>query len=373
MPRMRMSEIIERFVRDAGKDSPEFYSDDHLQGIYRSTLNGNDTIFSYGRHFPLAEIMPADTLRMGNRARTPRPNQKRGWWLLNGDRWAGGGGWGASTSGQQTEVQRLVRDTGLPFLIVPFSALDRAGISHNSIRIVDQLPDRYTWEKFTRENAPNEYETKDNSYHRNFEQTPDGRWSYEAQVHHLGEAVFTADYQYWTRDPAHMDLETHLMVHPAGQYIDGSAHFLSAFDENEPGFGLYFLAQLPDGAEPSTVAEAREALKPNAVVQAERQGLDVLRQGDVFAIPRPLYKTGRDLPGPSERMAFVLGVNHQVTEVRKLDSATYGRGVMRHKPREWGRQPEHRALKLGDGKTWYLLARNTVPEGRSWSVGGNVD
>lgn len=370
MPRMRMSEIIERFVRDAGKDSPEFYSDDHLQGIYRSTLNGNDTIFSYGPHFPLAEIMPGNGTR-------------RGWWLLNGDRWRGGGGWGSSTSGQQTEVQQLVRDTGLPYLIVPFSALNQAGIRHNSIQIVDQLPERYTWETFTRETAPSQYEldsvlaegAKLNStwYFRNWEQLENGRWSYETSVHHLGEAVFEADYQYWRREPAHMDLETHLLVHPAGHYVDGTSYFLSAFDENEPGFGLYFLAQLPDGAEPRTVAEAREALKPNLVKGAEQNGLGVLRQGDVFAVAHPALKTAQ-LPGPSKRGEFVLHVNHQVTEVRRDNSGTtYGRGVMRHKPREWGRRPEHRAVKLGDGKTWYELVKNTVPEGRSWSVGGQVD
>jgi hypothetical protein len=30
-------------------------------------------------------------------------------------------------------------------------------------------------------------------------------------------------------------------------------------------------------------------------------------------------------------------------------------------------------VKLGDGKTWYKLVKNTVPEGRSWSVTGKVD
>jgi hypothetical protein len=358
----RMSEIIERFIRDAGTDSPEFYSDKHLQGIYRSTLNGNDTIFSYGPHFPLAEIMPNAS---GNR---------RGWWLLNGDRWSGGG-WGQSTSSQQTEVQRLVRDTGLPYLIVPFSAMDQAGIDHNSIRIVDRLPDRYTWEAFTRDMKPSNWECGSESALdsvRNWQQQLDGRWSYEAKVHHLGEAVFQANWQSWHREPAHVDLQTHLMVHPAGQYIDGSSYFLSAFDENEPGFGLYFLAQLPEGAEPSTVAEAREALKPEQVLTAESGRRPVLRQGDVFAVKST--RETRELATPSERQVFVLGVNHQVSEVRKDEyGTTYGRGFMRHRPREAGRRPEHRTLKLGNGKDWYALYRNTVPEGRSWSVGGQVD
>jgi len=354
MPRMRMSQIIERFIRDAGKDDAEFYSDKHLEGIYQGHLNGNDTIFSYGTHFPLAEVIPSGGV-------------KRGWWLLNGDQWSGSGGWGQSTTGQQAEVRRLVRGTGLPSLTVPFSALNRAGIRHNSIEIVHELPDRYTWEPRTRDDAPSEYERDTTWYGRNWQQLEDGRWSYEVQVHHLGEAVFKADWQTWS--PSYLDLKTHKRVE--GYYVDGTSYFLSAFDENEPAPGLYFLAQLPDGAGPRTVAEAREALKPWEVTTAERLGRTVLRQGDVFAIASDW--TTRDLEGPSDRRAFVLGVNHEVTEVRQGFGSTFGRGVMRHRPREWGRRPEHRALKLGDGKTWYQLVKNTVPEGRSWSVGGKVD
>lgn len=354
----RMSEIIERFIRDAGTDNQHFFSDYHLQGIYQGTLDGNDAIFSYGRHFPLAVIMPSGSSR-------------RGWWLLNGDRWSGRRGWGQSTTSMQTAVQALVRDTGLPFLIIPFSALDQAGIKHNSITAVETLPDRYTSETRTRPEAPSKWDLGDTHYTRNWQQLPGGDWSYEIKVHHLGETVFTANYQYWHREPAYMDL-THRMVHPAGQYVSGSAYFLSAFDENEPGFGLYFLTQLPEGAKPQTVAEAREALKPPQVIEAESGSREVLRQGDVFAV-RSTRQT-RELNAPSTPSAYVLGVNHQVTEVRKDEyGVTYGRGFMRHRPREAGRRPEHRTLKLGDGKTWYQLVKNTVPEGRSWSVGGQVD
>jgi hypothetical protein len=350
----RMSEIIERFIRDAGTDSPEFYSDRHLEGIEQGRLNGNDTIFSYGYHFPLAEIIP-------------NAGRKRGWWLLNGDRYPGSGGWGQSTSSQQAEVQQLVKGTGLPSVIVPFSALTQAGIRHNSIQVVDQLPERYTWDG-ARQNFTGRW---DSPGYRDWREEPDGRWSAEVQTHHLGEAVFKADYQNYHRDPSYIDLETHLRVWPEGEYVKGTAYFLSAFDENEPGFGLYFLAQLPEGAEPQTVAEAREALKPEVVRIAERHGLDVLRQGDVFAVATTA-KT-RDLTPPTEGMAYVLGVNHVATDVRVDWGTTYARGFLRHKPREAFRRPEHRMVKLGDGKTWYALYKNTVPEGRSWSVGGNVD
>ena len=354
----RMSDVIARFIEQAGTDNPKFYSNSHLQGIYQGHLGRNDTIFSYGTHFPLAEIIPS-----GSTA--------RGWWLLNGDRWGGSGGWGRSTSSQQFEVRKLAEASGLPVLILPFSALAEAGISHDSIQVVDELPDRHTWEPRVRDKEPSEWERGESAsaidYSRNWRQLDDGRWSYEARVHHLGESLFTAEYSYTARTGGYHDFETHNWVPGTSEPHRGTGYFLSAFDENEPGFGLYFLAQMPDGAYPQTVAEAREAMKPAAVRFAENDGLEVLRQGDVFAVKTRIAT--KELPGPSKRSEPVLGVNHEVTEVRVDGTgSTFGRGIMRHRPREWGRSPEHRNLKLGDGKTWYELVRNTVPEGRSWSI-----
>jgi hypothetical protein len=148
-------------------------------------------------------------------------------------------------------------------------------------------------------------------------------------------------------------------------------YFLSAFDENEAP-PLYFTAEMPKGSGPQTVAAAREALKPAEVIMAEADGATVLRQGDVFAIAHPGLLT-RDLPGPSQQQALVLGVNHRATEVRVKDGRTYARGFLRQ-----NRTPaEHHAVELGDRKTWHHLLRNTVPwqGGRpaAWSIRGRVD
>lgn len=359
------AQIIGRFMEQAGTEHPRFLrpSSSNISigsSKWRAADTELDTVYSYGRHFPLAQLMPnAET------------GDKRGWWLLNGDRYS------VTTSQHQSETQRQAKKSGLPYMIVPESAINRAGIKTETIRPVEILPDRYTWEQRTRKDAPSDYELRhageSDYYGRNWHHLDTGEWAYETPVHHLGEAVFEAKYSYYHREPAYTDLTTMQRVHPEGEYIEGSAYFLSGYDANEPGFGLYFLAQLREDLKPQTVAEAFEALKPLDVQYAERhQHLAVLRQGDVFAIPDTV--STRDLPGPSKRSEYVLGVNHQATEVRTDGMGnTYARGTLRHSPREWGRQPEHRRLKLGDGKTWYQLVRNTVPDGRSWAIGGKVD
>lgn len=367
-------QVIARFVQEAGKPAPNMLKgDDYVYTEASYGVRSADTIYSYGRHFPLAKIMPSG-------------DNPRGWWLLNGDFymiWTGRGLMPSpSTRRHQDMVRSAVKRTGLPYLTLSFDALSQVGVRHDTIEPVEVLPDRYTWEHRVRENAPTKYELESvlaedqelNStwYFRNWQQLADGRWSYEQPAHHLGESVFRAQYSYEVRTPGYHDFETHNWMHGSSEKVHGSAYFLSAFDRNEPGNGLYFMAQLPDGAHPQTVEEAIDMLKPDAVRFAEDDGLEVLRQGDVFAIPRAGLLT-RELTVPPLGGKYVLGVNHTVTEVRTLGSATFGRGIMRHRPQERDRQPEHRNLKLGDRKTWYELVKNTVPEGRSWSLGGEVD
>jgi hypothetical protein len=88
--------------------------------------------------------------------------------------------------------------------------------------------------------------------------------------------------------------------------------------------------------------------------------------------------------------ADVLGTNHRATHLIVTKTATTtGRGLMYHDPSGWGRTPDHARVKLGDGKTWYRLVKNTVPEtsdrttrvtgmnqsgqSRAWTIGGSVD
>ena len=369
-------QVTERFAQEAGKPDPRFLKGDDFvfPESGRHHYQGKDTLYSYGHHFPLAVIMPD-------------ANGPRGWWLLNGDFymvWTNRGTMPSpSTRRHQDMTRDAVKRTGLPYLALSFTSLREAGIDRDSIEPVHVLPDRYTWERRVRDKAPSQWEldavapqdaeANSSYYFRNWEQLEDGRWSYEQPAHRLGESVFRARYRYEARTPGYYDFELHNHVSSSYEVIEGTAYFLSAFDENEPGNGLYFMAQLPDGAHPQTVDEAREALKPNLVRFAERDGKQVLRQGDVFAVPVPGMPTKGLVKAAKQNGAYyVLGVNHTVTEARTLGSATFGRGIMRHRPRD-GRAPEHRNLKLGDRRTWYELVRNTVPEGRSWARGGEVD
>lgn len=339
-----------RYAEQAGTDDPHFYARGN-SNVFADHYGKHDTIYSYGHHFAMARMMPDG-------------DNPRGWWLVNGDKYS------VTTSQHQSIVRSALAATKLPMVIVPFSAISRARINEDSMRLVEVLPDRYTWERRTREEAPADWQLNgQDSYTRNWQFTADGRWSYEHREHHLGEALFTATYNHQVTLPRYGN----------GNYVPGkwetvTAYFLSAFDDNEPGFGLYFLAELPQDAHPKTVAEAREALAPKAVKNALDDGIAVLRQGDVFAIA--WGHATRDLPGPSKHSENVLGTNHQATEVRQAEGHTYARGWLRHRPvTDWGtrRRPEHRAVKLGDGKTWFEVVKNTVPEGRSWSISGNVD
>lgn len=361
--------IIERFITNAGRPDTEITGRKakFLRPNSANVMIGHssgygsrepDTIYSYGHHFPLAQLMP-----------DPVTGHPRGWWLLNGDRWRQTRSTG--TNEHQRMVLAAVKRTEMPFMTVSFDAMHEAGIRRNTVVPVEIRDETYTWDRRVRDGAPADWERGYRDY-RNWEQLDDGRWAYESHEHHLGESLFRAEYSYSERvQPQYVDPDTFRRVQSVWEERQGTALFLSAFDDKEPG-QLYFLCQLPADTSPATVAEARQALKPAEVVQAEAAGTEVLRQGDVFAV-RTGYAT-RELPGPSDRSAYVLNVNHKVTEVRRDGMGnTYGRGFIKHRPQEFGRQPEHVTVQLGDRKTWYLLVKNTVPMGRAWSMGGRVD
>lgn len=168
-------------------------------------------------------------------------------------------------------------------------------------------------------------------------------------------------------------LSTVQLVHRAGMQCVFSAipntvippdsndqrYFISGFDSNESP-PLYFCARLPHKVE--TYDEAIEALKPNSVKIAEKKGLDVLRQGDMFAIPtkystRDLKKMGAHITTPM--FSGLYGTVHITEKTARLpDGTEFGRGFLYHRPR--GRTPDHHDLPLSDAK-WYLIVKNTVP------------
>lgn len=167
-------------------------------------------------------------------------------------------------------------------------------------------------------------------------------WFFEEQRHRLGDAVFRAK--------AHGAYRT----------------FVSSFDYQETN-PLYFLAELPWKARVSTVTEAIEALQPPIVRQAFTQKRLVQRQGDIFSIPTELTteQVRERTNGELLRMRGVLGTDHVVTEQYVgRRGVTYARGFMWHKPE--GRRPDHGRVCLGS--KWHLVVPNAVPRRRAGAM-----
>jgi hypothetical protein len=213
--------------------------------------------------------------------------------------------------------------------------------------------------------------------------------------------------------------------------VERWATYLSSFDYNEP-HRPYFFCELPYGSTAKTVEEGIDALMPMQVRAHIGLGDDVLRQGDIFAIPTDFdteeleskaapvtVSRGRYVPNPvhiggdtwvvtktevlirrfkaqEEYPSGALdihGTNHRATHVIVTkDGRWFGRGRLVHAPAH--RDPDHRVVKLAND-VWYEFVKNTVPtvtngqrnratrnvgastfqsgQSRAWSVGGGVD
>jgi hypothetical protein len=141
------------------------------------------------------------------------------------------------------------------------------------------------------------------------------------------------------------------------------SYFLSGYDLNEPGLS-YFFCELPRDAQPKTLEEAYQALKPESVKTAEAQGKKVKRQGDIFLIPvdppvselkGPLNRRGRKESPHS--WSHILRTNHAAEERFNYRGLTYVRGRIVHAPLR--RRADHVTLRLG--RHWHLAVKNTVP------------
>lgn len=405
-----------------------------------------DTIYSYGYHFPMARILAPNLV-----------------WM-NGDRYS------VSTSNHQSELRAALSRYagGAQVLIVPMRAMESAGILLDTLNPVDIQRERFDYTLVERNEPPADMlPLREGTYARFGDGYSDAAYNPDNPVgyvlrdgvsqyvrkvgdtyqwhnvrHWLGDAVFTA--KRWTVDHA-------------GNRVMETAHFISSFDRQESR-PLYFLSQLPGPAD--TVEQAIESLAPESVHTARSMGREVVRQGDMFAIPmgtttrelkalggvterRKVVKTlvsayaietvqkrdalreaakglrdepkvtvkwGRvdiwakrrdaahtawraelfkmvehlDIARDAEH-AYTLftyepdehdyrrqvtgtalyGTAHTATEVCTLpDGRQYARGTMYHEPAVIGevwRERDHARRKLGDGKTWHLVARNTVP------------
>jgi len=330
-----------------------------------------DTIYSYGRHFPIAEIYR----HANGRARLI---------LLNGDRYS------VSTTGHQAAVRHAC-DTILPdvpAITVPFSALRAAGINHASILPLDVHNSGYQYSVHVSDEPPASAEPHpmhnvrcgrgyiDGGNHRAHsmfgdstgvvlaiytegewqavQQGDDGRYTWHTLRHWLGDSLFAA----------------------RANGRRKRVKFLSSFDRNER-IRLYFLCELP-ATSAIDIDGALQALKPDAVVLAEGMGRGCERQGDIFAVPMTgltsshLIANGGIITRRSDAMKGIraarsvslLGTSHTATHVcTTLDGTQYARGTMYHDPSLMGenRERDHARRKMSDGKAWHLIVKNTVP------------
>jgi hypothetical protein len=327
-------EIITRFIEYAGK--PDGTENDGKNGRSRQRFpdgKGSSLYYaydgqrrcieiqSYGSHFPLARLMLT-------------PSGKRKMWLLNGDRWPGSGGFGRTN--EHNDIARAAAQaSGTPCFIVPFSAIQSAGILPDTIKPIEIQPESWITEDHsaaTLAEVP-DYKRKRSVWHINGQLTeapvnekgvkanPDyrGNWTfYERKLTDKGlswvtEIVpgpaytpdeLTQEYEdiesaadglyHWTTERHWLGASVFRAKYRFGgqvgtgakrRWVSGTrtATFVTAFDYEEPA-PLWFMSELPRGVRPKTVAEAIDALKPWRVRSAEERGTPVIRQGDVFVI-----------------------------------------------------------------------------------------
>lgn len=394
-----------------------------------------DVLYSYGNHFELARPL----------------RNKRGKihsYLLNGDTYS------QSTTQHQSHVRYLLRDEQT--VIIPYEALNSAGIDLETVQIIHTKPDTHTTTHHRTTERPPRSKWVNHPIHKDRRLTPEEvtaeldkmhaealasyalyiRWSEEAtargetggywgrkvaegppkRAEKLPESAMTIRYvasherrlhrngREWggeidvkTLPDGTLEYSWSTTRHWLGESLIRArvtwqdakdwpkrhhrwAYYLSGFDHEEAR-PLYFFAELPRGVKPETVQEAYETLKPDPVKVAEQMNRPVFRQGDIFGVPleamdrKALKAMGARIE--RRRMAeielspvmrevrpanlpYVLNTNHTATEVAYLpDGVTLARGTMYHDPQ--GRRADHARRRIGDGKSWHVVIKNTVP------------
>jgi hypothetical protein len=328
----------------------------------------DDTIYSYGSHFPMAKYLGQV--------------KDRHVFIKNGDRYS------SSTACHQGMVQSACYGP-----TVSVSALRSAGINFHGLtlaNIVDFQPD-------LREHV---YQDKDGHFWKHVEfvgktakpvfsepfkkprqgmfipygSQDEDRWKYRSGVWHVLGAVVLGISEKETSEDRWSNKH--------GEDADGC--YLASLDESQ-----YFIAKLPSPVK--TVQEAFKSLQPPEVQRALRRKVDVKRQGEWFFVP-----TGLKTPDLREKVGLtqkafdriakivplperptVTGTDQERRQRNKhicrqyfiVDDGLYCTGVVRHRGPDNHATGEHRPLNLGD--QWYKAYLNT--ELASWTVGGKFD
>lgn len=112
-------QVVARWVdRVMGRTDRPNYSNPRMYG-------SGDRIYSYGSHFEIGRL-----------TRWPKNDAPR-MFLLNGDRFS------PTTTKHQNYVRWAVQREGLPVVIIPYSALEAAGVAFDSVELIDVTADRH--------------------------------------------------------------------------------------------------------------------------------------------------------------------------------------------------------------------------------------
>lgn len=364
-------EIANRWIDNATGENDRILHSRNYSNVYYE----GDTIFSYGAHFAMGIIIRSnrEPARGWSGSRTTsyvRTTGEPELILLNGDSFS------PSTTQHQSAVRAACANSNLETIIVPFTALEAARIDPASIHPLGIRPDRNeeivhradSNDKRLGEPAAGGWEGDD--YNREVLNSESrvlagGKYGRAELVSVLGEPAEWrwATHRHWLGDSFF-----------AARCVEDRTlrRYISSFDyqESRP---LYFLCELPRTGKAASVEEAIELLKPPNVKQAIEEGREITRQGDIFAIPTNCttnelkklhtpYGKGRIVKRPR---FGVLDTNHTASEVIfATGGRIYARGLLYHVP-PGGRMADHARRKMGDGKTWHLLTRNTVPRQRT--------
>jgi hypothetical protein len=147
----------------------------------------------------------------------------------------------------------------------------------------------------------------------------------------------------------------HLVLDVSGWRLPISGRYLCGHDERH-----WFVASLPVNRHTTSVRGAIEALKPDAVLRAQkrlgvkhrryrRKTAASVRQGEWFFLPRPMMHVG-DRAVHHGELAREGGKPHRVEWLFRPDSGneTFVRGAVSH--------PDHETVQL---QVWHRVVQNT--------------
>jgi len=243
--------------------------------------------------------------------------------------------------------------------MIPFSTIKEAGLSLASYRELDKSNDETVWLK-QKANWQSENQVK-------FLETRSNVRNVKAEVMESNDKLFSVTFE----ESRHF---TGARLFTCADAMGTVARFLLDIDREEINHGIFnpFMVRLKPDSEANTIAQAYAELKPQAVIDAENQGLTVIRQGEWFFIPvvyqnlceGTFNERTKGLKDWQKQGRLQVGRNRPniVQMFQQMSSGTCVKGKIEHSGRE------HRTVTL---EKWHLAVPNTASV--SWQVSGDID